>query len=334
MVAKGNVLVVDDEINLCRILSAKLEKNGFDVVSVHDGVHAVEKVRSNDFDVVLLDLVLPQMDGLTALNEIRKTCSDIPVIIMTACENNEAVEQAMVSGANACLNKPFDLDKLVSMVQNTSRCAPAQAAKPQPSLLFAKGQPVLLEVLNGRIGVYGSAIKEKGDNDLVVYSPRTTDFVTNIPNRTKVKIGIGAKDAYYHFTTHVAAGKTDEDGDLVLEKPSVICRTQRRKHPRFDVCLPVQYALYDEDSEHEPEYVQATTKDLSAGGASILANEEVPAGEVISLKIRPEGSKEDIDTVAYVVRSERDELEGEEMYILGCRFSRVGEDLDILLSNA
>ena len=83
MVTKGNVLVVDDEVNLCRILGAKLAKSGYSVVAVHDGQQAVDKVRESDFDVVLLDLILPKMDGLTALAEIRGMRSTLPVIVMT-----------------------------------------------------------------------------------------------------------------------------------------------------------------------------------------------------------------------------------------------------------
>jgi CheY-like chemotaxis protein len=94
MVTKGNVLVVDDEVNLCRILGAKLAKSGYSVVAMHDGLQAVEKVRETDFDVVLLDLILPKMDGLTALAEIRGMRSSLPVIVMTACENAEALAQA------------------------------------------------------------------------------------------------------------------------------------------------------------------------------------------------------------------------------------------------
>jgi len=60
VVTKGNVLVVDDEVNLCRIIGAKLARSGYDVVTVHDGQQAVEKVRDSDFDVVLLDLILPR----------------------------------------------------------------------------------------------------------------------------------------------------------------------------------------------------------------------------------------------------------------------------------
>ncbi len=97
MVTKGRVLVVDNEINLCRIIGAKLVRSGYNVVAVHDGLQAVEKVRESDFDVVLLDLILPKMDGLSAFAKIRDMRNALPVIVMTACENAEAVERLATS---------------------------------------------------------------------------------------------------------------------------------------------------------------------------------------------------------------------------------------------
>ena len=174
MVTKGSVLVVDDEINLCRIIGAKLAKSGYDVVAVHDGRQAVEKVRDSEFDVVLLDLILPKMDGLSALAEIRKLKSALPVIVMTACENAEVLEEARSQGVSAYVNKPFDLDTLVSLVANTSRPGDSGYGRnlANSTILFIKHQAVSLEIQNGVSGkVYWTEVFDKDDHTLSVTCP-------------------------------------------------------------------------------------------------------------------------------------------------------------------
>ena len=146
MLSKGSILVVDDEINLCRILGAKLAKSGFSVVAVHDGQQAIDRVRETSFDIVLLDLILPKVDGLSALAEIRNLDNDLPVIVMTACESSETMERARRHGVSAYVNKPFDLDSLVELVQTTSAGITKRDGKKTQSstVLFARSQPITI----------------------------------------------------------------------------------------------------------------------------------------------------------------------------------------------
>ena len=116
ILSRGNILVVDDEVNLCRILDAKLTKSGYQVVTVHDGLQAVEKVQERQFDLVLLDLILPKLDGLEALEKIRKINAELPVIIMTAYSDLDSAVSAFQGGAFEYLPKPFDLSELVAIV--------------------------------------------------------------------------------------------------------------------------------------------------------------------------------------------------------------------------
>lgn len=334
MVAKGNVLVVDDEINLCRILGAKLAKSGYSVVAVHDGVQAVEKVRESDFDVVLLDLILPKKDGLTALAEIRMLRSALPVIVMTACENAEALEQAKIFGVSAYVNKPFDLDNLVALVGDTSLGHAAGRAKrlPDSTVLFGKDQPITIEVQNGsRWRVYCSRILDKDDRTLSVLSPLVEDEELSIPPRTSVKVGLAAKDAYYSFTTHVLKTNGAHEQTLVLDKPSVIYRAQRREHPRQALRIPLGYASFSDEEKDAVDLKPGETRDLSLGGACILIPEEVLPGEMIKVELRPKTEKDKISAIAHVLRSKPSDDPGDPGYILGCRFTQADEALRRLL---
>lgn len=332
MVTKGSILVVDDEVNLCRILGAKLTKSGYDVTAVHDGLQAVEKVRESDFDVVLLDLILPKMDGLTALAKIRSMRNALPVIVMTACENAEALEQARTHGVFAYVNKPFDLDSLVNLVQCTSqeRVGNPNRRLPETTVLFATGQRVTVEIQNGHgAKAYPSCICSKNDLTLSVEAPRDGGGALSVPPRTSVRVGLAASDAYYSFTTNVLSSSGEVEPVLVLDKPTVIYRAQRRLVPRIPLEIPVNYARLTDD-EIELEFESGCTRDLSLGGACIVVPQEVLPGEMLQVEIRPKSAKDSVSLVAQVMRSKRDVKSGSD-HIIGCRFTTVEDKLRSLL---
>lgn len=332
MVNKGSVLVVDDEINLCRILGAKLAKSGYSVVSVHDGMQAVEKVRESDFDVVLLDLILPKMDGLTALAKIRSMRNALPVIVMTACESADALEQARSHGVSAYVNKPFDLDSLVNLVQCTSQenIQASDHGQPETTVLFAKGQPVTIEVQNGcGARAYRSVITHKSDLTFSVEAPVNDDgSVPCVPPRTSVRVGLAAGDAYYSFVSQVISCEAGSERALMLDKPRVIYRAQRRAHQRVPMSLELRYARISQDESH---FEEGSTLDLSMGGAAIVVPEEVLPGEMLQVEIRPKTEHDQISLVAQVMRAKKNEqADGS---ILGCSFPSQDERLKKLLES-
>jgi len=337
MVSKGNVLVVDDEINLCRIIGAKLARSGYNVTAVHDGVQAIEKVRESDYDVVLLDLILPKMDGLTALAEIRNIRSSVPIIVMTACENADAVEEARSYGVSAYVNKPFDLDSLVSLVSNTSHAKTAAGDRrmSDSTVLFSKDQPITIEIQNGYLGrTYPSRICGKDDRTLTVLAPEGDHGAVEIAPRALVKIGLAAKDAYYSFSTHVVRSSQKPQRVLVLDKPSVIYRAQRRQHARLALRIPISYARGGQDAAPEAlDFKPGETRDLSLGGACILVAEEVEPGAVLTIELRPKIETDRIGAVARVLRSTHSDQPGDDGWLLGCQFILADPSLHNLLKD-
>ena len=336
MVTKGSVLVVDDEVNLCRILGAKLAKSGYNVVAVHDGVQAVERVRESDFDVVLLDLILPKMDGLTALAQIRALRSALPVIVMTACESAEALEVAKSHGVSAYVNKPFDLDSLVLLVQDISRrstpCAGRKVA--DSSVLFAKNQAVTLEIQNGGgVKVYPSCVFDKDERTLSVLAPCTEQGLVEVLPLTSVRVGLAAKDAHYSFTSRVIQCGTEPEHILVLDKPGVIYRAQRREHCRLPLRVPIRYSAYSEDSTLDEDYRLGETRDLSLGGMSVVVPDEILPGEMLRVELRPKTREDVISVVAKVMRAGPSGEADAPGNLLGCRFTQSDESLRKLLDN-
>ena len=115
------VLVVDDDVDTCHNLSDILTDMGYSVEIAHDGPSALGMVRQRPFDVALLDLKMPGMDGLTLYREIKKLRSGTVAIIVTAYATGETAAQALQAGAWRVLSKPVDLGQLMPLVEEASQ---------------------------------------------------------------------------------------------------------------------------------------------------------------------------------------------------------------------
>lgn len=113
MKEKKKVLVVDDESAILRILSIKLRISGYDVVTAPGGKEALDLIYSVRPNIVLLDVIMPGVDGFEVLRKLR-TVSDLPVIVFSASSENS--QKALTLGANDFLPKPLNLDDLVKRI--------------------------------------------------------------------------------------------------------------------------------------------------------------------------------------------------------------------------
>jgi len=106
---KKKVLIVEDEESLLKLETILLTVKGFEVVGAFTGKMAMDKLATNDFDLVLLDIMLPDIDGYEVCRLIRKDprTSAIPIIMLTAKKTPEDHDKGLLCGANAYLTKPF-----------------------------------------------------------------------------------------------------------------------------------------------------------------------------------------------------------------------------------
>ncbi|MEN3013246.1 MAG: sigma-54 dependent transcriptional regulator [Endomicrobiia bacterium] len=111
------VLIIDDDINLCNILSEILEKTGYTSIISNNFEDAVNKIKKENPDVIFLDLNLPDKNGLNALKEIKNICEELPVIIITGYATVENAVEAMKMGAFDYLVKPLDKEKITLTLQ-------------------------------------------------------------------------------------------------------------------------------------------------------------------------------------------------------------------------
>ena len=106
------ILVVDDELSVREFFEILLKKEGFDVVSAKDGRDALQCLRDEEFDLVITDLNMKEIDGMSLLKESKKTQPEVPVIMVTAFATTDSAVEAMKAGAFDYLSKPFKIDEI------------------------------------------------------------------------------------------------------------------------------------------------------------------------------------------------------------------------------
>ena len=115
-----NVLVADDDKNIRELVKLYLQNEGYDVVEARNGENCIEEFGKQDFDLVLLDIMMPVMDGMQTLKEIRKT-SNVPVIMLTARGETYDKILGLEFGADDYVVKPFDPKELMARVKAVIR---------------------------------------------------------------------------------------------------------------------------------------------------------------------------------------------------------------------
>lgn len=122
------ILAVEDEPAMADLLHSALTEEGHHVTIATDGKQALEFGRSNSFDLIILDLMLPRLDGLSVARQLRRDQVQTPVLVLTARDANSDIVRALDSGADDYLTKPFSLDVFLARVRAVSR----RGAIPQP----------------------------------------------------------------------------------------------------------------------------------------------------------------------------------------------------------
>jgi len=113
----GQILIADDEDSLRWVLEKGFRNAGYQVTAVRDGASALKEVENAPFDLILLDVRMPGIDGLALLKQVRARRPDAQVVIMTAHGTMETAVQAMQDGAYDYLAKPFDLDEALLLAE-------------------------------------------------------------------------------------------------------------------------------------------------------------------------------------------------------------------------
>ena len=169
------ILVVDDEALLVKGIRFNLQNDGYEVITGSDGVQAVELARSQDPDLIVLDVMMPRLDGLGACSKIREF-SDVPIILLTAKAEDMDKLLGFDQGADDYLTKPFNILELKARIRALLRRSGSPAKKEEPKNELVGGH-IRLD-LDGRNAYKGAELA-----DLTAKEFDVIEFLMRNPNR-------------------------------------------------------------------------------------------------------------------------------------------------------
>ncbi len=169
------ILLVEDDATISDLLAYNLKRAGYDVLQEHNGRVGLETALSSDIDLVLMDLMLPGLDGISASKEIARRKPGLPIIMLTARSEREAMLEGFESGADDYITKPFDLDVLLARIQARLRRARPTAA--------AHGETAEAPVATGDLQLDADRHVARATRGEVALSPKEYDLLELLLSR-------------------------------------------------------------------------------------------------------------------------------------------------------
>ncbi|HEV2375058.1 MAG TPA: response regulator transcription factor [Streptosporangiaceae bacterium] len=134
---EARLLVVEDEPNILELLAASLRYAGFEVITADAGTQAVQLAQRHRPDLVVLDIMLPDMDGFDVVRRLRGGGDHIPVVFLTARDATEDKIRGLTLGGDDYVTKPFSLEEVIARIRAVLRRTRGDGAEPSPRLSFA-----------------------------------------------------------------------------------------------------------------------------------------------------------------------------------------------------
>ena len=153
----NKILVVDDDLNICELLKLYLENEGYTAYVANDGQAAVDMFNEKSPDLVLLDIMLPKMDGWQVCREIRKT-SSVPIIMLTAKGETFDKVLGLELGADDYVTKPFDSKEVMARIKAVLRRAKGESENSASEKKIVKYDKLEINIENYELKVDGKVI--------------------------------------------------------------------------------------------------------------------------------------------------------------------------------
>ena len=156
------ILVADDEPNICELIRRYAEHEGYETFGVADGTEAVNICRTRDFDIIVMDVMMPDMDGFTACRKIRKI-KDIPVLMLSARGEEYDKLHGFDAGVDDYVTKPFSPKELMARINVIISRHRANASDPQKDVASSRIESGTISFAGVKIDTLGHAISVDGE---------------------------------------------------------------------------------------------------------------------------------------------------------------------------
>lgn len=167
------IILIEDEVKLARFLELELRYEGYDVTVCHDGREGLEQIMEGNYDLVLLDLMLPGLTGIEICRRVRKS-SNIPIIMLTAKDETMDKVAGLDSGADDYLTKPFAIEELLARMRVAFKHAQKDSGK--KTILEANG--LVIDTEKRMVTVDGTVVElTKKEYELLVYLVQNKNIV-------------------------------------------------------------------------------------------------------------------------------------------------------------
>lgn len=168
MSKKARILVVDDNEEFCQNMKDIVELKGYEVLTAHDGFRALELVRQDGLDLVLLDVRMPVMDGVATFREIKQIAPQLPVLMVTAHAVEECIREALRGGAFGFLKKPLDFEQFFVVIES--------AVSKDALILVADDDQALCANMRDVLGDKGYRVIVAHDGHVAIEKAWESDF--------------------------------------------------------------------------------------------------------------------------------------------------------------
>ena len=230
------VLVVDDNADMCDMLSDILELEGYAVSVAHDGFQALAAAETQCFDVVLMDIKMPEMNGVETFKRFKKIAPRTPVIMITAFAFEDLIKEALREGAFAALNKPLNFDELFSIIED--------ARDTNAMILMIDDEQALCSAMKDVLIQQNFRVRVAHDGESALEYARLNNFDVilldlNLPAMSGYETFLKIKEIRPAATVIIITGFARQLEDVIektIEQSAFVCL---QKPLNFDKFLPL-----------------------------------------------------------------------------------------------
>ena len=213
---KASILIVDDNISLCKTMSFALEHKGYAVTTAKDGPEAIARVEESPFDIIFMDIKMPLMDGVETYKRLKKVRPEAVVMMMTAYAVENLIQEALQEGAYGVIYKPLDIEKVIVLIER------AREAKQGALILVVDDDPGICITLKNILSNQSYKVCTANTGEEAIARARKKDYDVifidmKLPTINGLETYLAIKETNPEAVAIMMTGYRQEVADLVEE---------------------------------------------------------------------------------------------------------------------